>query len=203
MISFATHYTDFKISPTYEIPQSLREILYTAWQFQYEELYEEKEKNTISLEEILNQILEALNSDKLGHQRYIIMAIILAKAVEPTILAYKPNNSIPQEVFKYINQKLEQKNVSNNLIKSLFTQEDISYQAFDEAMDVFQQILYIFEPEKAKNALLAMLDDCLEGYAIFPGSEGRRDLFNWWLLEVVPASWCLEYPKFIYTINKV
>jgi hypothetical protein len=54
---------------------------------------------------------------------------------------------------------------------------------------------------EAKKALLEILDDCFEGYAIFPGSQGKRDLFNWWLLEVVPATWCLHYPKTLYTIN--
>ncbi|MGL5034932.1 MAG: hypothetical protein ACRC6M_14145, partial [Microcystaceae cyanobacterium] len=49
--------------------------------------------------------------------------------------------------------------------------------------------------------LLEILSDCFEGYAIFPGSENRRDLFNWWLLDVVPAVWKLETPQMLYTIN--
>jgi hypothetical protein len=50
---------------------------------------------------------------------------------------------------------------------------------------------------------LDILDDCLEGYAIFPGSYGRRELFDWWLLEVVPASWYLFPPSSIYFINEL
>jgi hypothetical protein len=37
-----------------------------------------------------------------------------------------------------------------------------------------------------------MVDDCLQGYAIVPGSEGRRSVFNWWLHVVVPAAWALQ-----------
>ncbi|NEO28183.1 MAG: hypothetical protein F6K03_15215 [Kamptonema sp. SIO4C4] len=40
--------------------------------------------------------------------------------------------------------------------------------------------------------LLNILGNCLEGDAIIPGSEGRRALFDWWLFEVVPASWQLN-----------
>jgi hypothetical protein len=43
----------------------------------------------------------------------------------------------------------------------------------------------------------------LEGYAIFPGSYGRRELFDWWLLDVVPASWYLLPPNSIYSIDKL
>ncbi|MFW6358897.1 MAG: hypothetical protein ACOC0N_06755, partial [Chroococcales cyanobacterium] len=49
--------------------------------------------------------------------------------------------------------------------------------------------------------LLEILEDCFEGYAIFPGSQGRRDLLNWWLLDVVPAIWSFKSPESLYTIH--
>jgi hypothetical protein len=52
-------------------------------------------------------------------------------------------------------------------------------------------------------SLLDILENCLEGYAIFPGSHGRRELFDWWLLEVVPASWYLMPPSSIYSLDKL
>jgi hypothetical protein len=203
MVSLPTYYNSFQISSACEIPQSLRQVLYTAWQFRYEELYEDAEADSISLEETLKTVLNALDEDGLGHQRYIYMAIILAQAVEPTILAYRPNDTRPQEVLQWIDKKLNHQQISNYLIHSLFIENYIGYQAFDEALDVFRNILNIFEPEKAKKVLLEILENCLEGYAIFPGSAGRRDLFNWWLIEVVPASLCLKPPDFLYTINGI
>lgn len=83
----------------------------------------------------------------------------------------------------------------------LFPRQSEGTQAIDEALDVFRNGVRILDINQARLALLEMLDDCLEGYAVFPGSQGRRDLFNWWLLEVVPATWCLQLPKFVYTIN--
>ena len=83
----------------------------------------------------------------------------------------------------------------------LFPKQSEGTQAIDEALDVFRNGVRILDINQARTALLEMLDDCLEGYAVFPGSQGRRDLFNWWLLEVVPATWCLQLPKLVYTIN--
>jgi hypothetical protein len=57
------------------------------------------------------------------------------------------------------------------------------------------------DPAAARPALLEMLDDCLAGYAVFPGSDGRRDLFNWFLVEAVPAAWSERLPDRIYTLK--
>ena len=155
---------DFQISSSFEIPESLRQLLYQAWQNRYKELYEELADGTITLEETLLEILDALgdNDDSLSHPRYVCMALILALAVEPTVKAYLPSDRKTEQIFKLLINWL-----------------------------------------KDKEALLEILDDCLEGYAIFPGSQGRRDLFNWWLLEVIPAAWCLRFPESIYTIKGI
>lgn len=69
------------------------------------------------------------------------MTVILAKTVEPTISTYKYNDTKPQKVFKWIEEKLEHQQTSNNLIHSLFNENSIGYQFFDEALDVFRNIL--------------------------------------------------------------
>ena len=50
---------------------------------------------------------------------------------------------------------------------------------------------------------LDMLEDCLEGYAIFPGSFARRHLFDWFLLDVYPSIYNKNYSQYIYTIKGV
>ncbi|MEG3436466.1 hypothetical protein V0288_04985 [Pannus brasiliensis CCIBt3594] len=70
-----------------------------------------------------------------------------------------------------------------------------------EALDVYQNAIKTIEPDRSLEALLEILEDCLEGYAIFPGSRGRRELFNWWLLDVVPASWYLRPPRSFYSVT--
>jgi hypothetical protein len=44
-----------------------------------------------------------------------------------------------------------------------------------------------------------MLRLCLLGMAINEGGDGRRDMWNWVLVEVVPAAWMLRLPDFIWT----
>jgi hypothetical protein len=83
----------------------------------------------------------------------------------------------------------------------LFPKRSVGTQAIDEALDVFRNALRVLESSQGREALLEILDDCFEGYAVFPGSHGRRDLFNWWLMEAVPATWCLQLPQVFYTMK--
>jgi hypothetical protein len=78
-----------------------------------------------------------------------------------------------------------------------------TFQVLYEALDVYRNAIKALDPNQSLEALLDILDDCLEGYAIFPGSYGRRELFDWWLLDVVPASWYLLAPSSIYSINEL
>ena len=203
-MTLSIDYPNFPISSSFEIPESLRQLLYKVWQNRYEEFYEEEADGTITLEETLLEILDALGEqdDSLRHSRYVCMALILALAVELTVKAYLPTERKTEEIFKLvINWSKNREVPTEETINQLFPQKSVGSQAIDEALDVFKNLLQVLNPAKAKEALLEILDDCLEGYAIFPGSQGRRDLFNWWLLEAVPATWCLQFPESFYTIK--
>jgi hypothetical protein len=196
-MTLSIDYPNFQISSDLEIPESLRQLLYNAWQNHYEELYEKQADGTISLELTLLEILDALGEEdkSLCHSRYVCMAIILALAVEPTVKAYLPETQKIEQVFNLVtNWSKNQEIPTFEEINQLFPQKSVGTQAIDEALDVFKNLLRVLNPTQAKKAILEILDDCLEGYAIIPGSMGRRDLFNWWLLEVVPSSWCLQFP---------
>jgi hypothetical protein len=150
-----------------------------------------------------SQILETFKKEDgaLWHSRYINMASILAMAVQPTVKAYDHNDKRTEQVFQWIDKYRKTQEIpSSETIHNLFPVVSFGSQALDEALDVFKNVLRVLNPFQAKEALLEILEDCLEGYAIFPGSQGRRDLFNWWLLEVVPAAWCSQTPQFIYTL---
>jgi hypothetical protein len=205
-MTLSIDYPNFQISSSFEIPESLRQLLLLAWQNNYEELYEEEADGTITLEETLSEILDALGEqyDSLCHSRYVCMALILALAVKPTVKAYLPDEKKSEQIFKLvINWSKNKEVLTEEQINQLFPQKSLGTQAIDEALDVFKNLLQVLDPVTAKESLLEILDDCLEGYAIFPGSQGRRDLFNWWLLEVVPATWCLQAPETIYTIKGI
>jgi hypothetical protein len=205
-MTLSIDYPNFQISSSFEIPEFLRQLLYKAWQNRYEELYEEEADGTITLEETLLEILDALGDrdNSPYHYRYVLMALILALAVEPTVKAYLPNDQKTEQIIRLVINWFENKQVATKeTINQLFPQKSVGNQAIDEALDVFKNLLQTLNPVKAKESLLEILDDCLEGYAIFPGSMGRRNLFHWWLLEVVPASWCLQFPESFYTIDGI
>jgi hypothetical protein len=193
---------DFHLS---NIPQELRELLDFAYREKYAELYEENHGN-ILLEDICLKILNQLedNDELLTYQRYFFMGLIMLNAVLPTIKIYLPNDDRTEKIYQFVNYLLTNQSLTSstkfieNFPKNLFPEISFGIQELDEAVDVFENSLRSFE---SQNVLLEILDDCFQGYAIFPGSENRRDLFNWWLLDVVPAVWKLETPQMLYTIH--
>jgi hypothetical protein len=197
------------------IPPTLRELLNFTCQEKYEELYE-KNAGKISLDDMCLKILNNLKDkdELLTQKRYLYMALIMADAVEPTIKKKLHKDNRSQKVFQLINYLLIQKKVNNNLLdqkkliakiekalEKLFPEISFGLQEIDEAFDVFKNLVKTLVPSLSQNALLEILDDCFQGYAIFPGSENCRDLFNWWLLDVVPAVWNLVPPQQLYTIH--
>ncbi|WP_141293224.1 hypothetical protein [Planktothrix agardhii] len=194
-----------------------------VWQKQYKELDEANADPNNNLETDVHKILTVLdnNNDCLAYSRYIWMGIILGFATKPTVRAYLPNDRRPSliltmiknfffteiakqlsnEIPCFISENLEYSQTISQLCEQLFPHKFEGSQALDEALDVFWNLLRLMDYNLAEEALLESLDDCFDGYAIFPGSQHRRDLFNWWLLDVVPATWCLKFPKKIYTIK--
>jgi hypothetical protein len=236
MTSIPCYYPEFQFSSSFEIPNSLRDLLHDVWLRHYEELYEEEADGTTPLEDTLEEVLQVLwnEDDSFGHSRYVLMALILELAVKPTVEAYLPDDKRPEFILKltamWLEQAIEMANCnrstrdilsseiqfeSKKMAKLLnlslsdisvinnhfFPQISVGNQAIDEALDVFRNGMRVLNTSQSREALLEILDDCFEGYAVFPGSQGRRDLFNWWLIEVVPATWCLRVPRFIYTIR--
>lgn len=202
-----------------KLPDSLKGKLLKACQQHYEELYEPEA--TAYLQDTIDDILTSFqnNNPKLTHIRYVWMALILAVVVEPTVKYYQPDNSVPKATINRVaiwlietlaelldskvnldkvNREIEAEAIVNHLL----TKKDTNFQVLFEALNVYKSVVEALDANQSLEALLDILDNCLEGYAIFPGSHGRRELFDWWLLEVVPASWYLFSPSSIYSINK-
>lgn len=207
-----------------EIPDPLKVVIHKIRHEHYEELYEPEADGTVFLEDALNEVLEIFqdSGNTLSHLRYVWMTLILALVVEPTVKYYQPQADFTNEVItlmeRWIFSKIEKRTLYQNSIvefKALenlealiskainFPEKMASLQSVYEAIDVFQNAIRVLDYPQAKEALLEILDECLEGYAIFPGSYGRRDLFDWWLLEVVPASWYLLPPQSLYVVESM
>jgi len=193
-----------------EIPDSLRLVIERIQGYSYAELYEEKDIQGISLEKSLITVFDAIEKEKNSldiSYCYFFMAIVMGIAVQPTIKTYLPRETITGNIFQYLFQNwIYPNNYSQpNLNVSFRDYQNYlgQYQALDEAVDVFENMLQPLESVKTRETILNILDDCFQGYAIFPGSQGRRELFDWWLLDVVPSVFCGRLPKNIHTLKGV
>jgi hypothetical protein len=203
-------------------PDPLREGIHLIAEHSYEELYEPVYQPSLSLQEALEQVLSLLESsnDRLSHIRYVWMVLILAMAVQPTVSYYQPSNPEAEQVIAKLTQWLvenaSQTNSAQTAMKvhdasGVYRADSLSFsaeqaipslQVLSESLDVYHQAIQALDRSQAKDALLNILEDCLEGYAIFPGAQGRRELFNWWLLDVVPAVWNLLPPHQLYSAEQ-
>lgn len=209
------------------LPEPLKVLLNKIKQRHYEELYELEADSTTSLQDDLNEILQAFHSSDqtLSHLRYVWMTLILLLLVEPTLEYYQPRDSSHKDIILEISLWLianERRVLTNSQINTVNFDESellkkdilgtdgfshdtnknpVSLQVLYEAQDVFKNGIRVLDYDQSVEAIQEILDDCLEGYAIFPGSYGRRELFEWWLLEVVPASWFLQTPKSLYVVE--
>ncbi|QEI42350.1 hypothetical protein BMF77_02957 [Dolichospermum sp. UHCC 0315A] len=192
-----------------EIPDSLRLVIERIQSYSYAELYEEKNIQGISLEDSLITVFDAIEKEKNSldiSYCYFFMSIVMGIAVQPTIKSYLRRETITGNIFQYLFRDwiYSQHNYQPNLNVSFQNYQNTlgQYQALDEAVDVFDNIPQVLESVK-REAILNILDDCFQGYAIFPGSQGRRELFDWWLLDVVPSVFCGRLPKNIHTLKGV
>ncbi len=206
------------------IPDNLQVLSNKIELEHYEELYELGADGTASLEDDLRAVLEKFSNgnESLNHLRYMWMTLILSLAVEPTLEYYDSSNSLPKIIIqllekflrKPINSSRKTINITpdnlDKLIneifkshKSYFHKQGANFQAISEALDVFYNAIKVIKYDQSLESILEILDDCLEGSAIFPGSYGRRELFDWWLLDVVPASYNLLPPKSFYVVEGV
>ena len=208
------------------IPDFLKLKLVKVREQRYGELYEPDSEGSLLLEDALEEILESFQdgNQTLSHIRYVWMALILASVVEPTVEYYQPDNSIPKQtiakmvswLFKTIWKMPDPKWASTEI--SIPEEIDVmletfnlshsekkiaSFQTLTEALDVYSNAIKTLDYHQSLAALLDILEDCLEGYAVFPGAEGRRELFDWWLLDVVPACWDLLPPSSIYVVGNL
>ena len=218
--------TEKRLSLFCQLPESIQGTLSRVWQQHYEELYEPEAEDAASLQDALDEILEVFqsNNQTLSHIRYVWMALILASVVEPTVQYYQPLNLIPQKTLSKIElwllENLEKMRDSKRKFSNALREEEFNalvdgiqieytnkkvenFQIIFEALDVYRSAIKTLDYNQSLKSLLDILENCLEGYAIFPGSHGRRELFDWWLLEVVPASWYLMPPSSIYSLDKL
>ncbi|MUG95082.1 hypothetical protein F7734_23040 [Scytonema sp. UIC 10036] len=52
--------------------------------------------------------------------------------------------------------------------------------------------------QAADEEIIGILYDAITGDAISPFAAAKRDLFNWWIIDVVPSAYYLKLPSNLY-----
>ncbi|MGB0562856.1 MAG: hypothetical protein ACPGVO_13785 [Spirulinaceae cyanobacterium] len=219
-MTLATDHSQTELEFSYEIPDELKAKLTEMHQKRYGELYESAPPDATPLEDDIREVLELLqqNDPQLGHLRLVWMALILVVVVEPTLKYYHPETTIPDQTIAALtcwlssptplsHSEMNLPDLENldELVAEIgrSTDKEISnLQTLYETISVYQDALNALDSEQASDALLDILEGCLEGNAIFTGSQRRRDLFDWCLQDVYPSSWRLLKNKHIFHLAR-
>jgi hypothetical protein len=186
-------------SPSTE-QQHLNEAIERAARVRYVELYEDvTDRDSGDLEETISDVIDALGdpeADERAWRRAGFMTQAMLVEVLPTISAHWPAASgRGNTVLDRLDRWLALPMGASLPPQAVVRESPVAPQALAEAMDVVSNASRLQERRHVRQAAIEIVEACIEGYAIFPGSAGRRALFDWWLCVVIPAAWALKRPK--------
>ncbi len=201
MKSFTGHYTELKLSQNFELPKNLLLKIREVWNRKYRDLYDNEGK--CNVEEAFEEVLQTFGMpiNTIVHQRYVYMAMGIALAAQATLKHYFPDDSRPDIVVAKVNFWIENGvEVPDDFADTLFPNinEGGMYQAADEAYNIFYGLLKTLNKGAAYEVVIDILYDAIAGDAISPFAAAKRDLFNWWIINVVPSAYCLKLPSSLY-----
>lgn len=201
MKSFTGYYTELKITQDFKLPNNLLNKIHEVWLRKYRDLYEDG--GTCNVEKAFEEVMQTFGMpiNTIAHQRYVYMAMGIALASLPTLKHYFPNDSRPDIVVVKVNDWIEKSievpdDFADTLFPNLF--EGGMYQAADEAYNIFYGLLKTLKKESAYKAVIDILYDAITGDAISPFTAAKRDLFNWWIIDVIPRAYYLQLPSSSY-----
>lgn len=152
-----------------------------------------------------HQVLDALSRGEdptRTHHRFVRMALILALASQAWIRKYTPEDTrasaLTDEVTRWL---LTGAPLGSPSGPALYPVVATRHQHLDEQREVHRCLSWMpSDPDRCPSLLLDILDLTLTGYAIHPGGgPARRDLFNWWLSQAIPATVFDRLPDHIYS----
>lgn len=178
-------------------------FLKKLWNTEYSELYDneyfDKSNDCISdLESDIEILLDAFVNPKENkfREKSLLLGNVMCMACFPHLKATLSNSQI--KWFELFLGCLE--NNTNLSVSSQPSIDDLPGSSSEAAM-VFFQMANLEQQKDYKNSLLDMLDSCIPGSGICPGSLDKRAIFNWFLVDVFPCIYYLKKPDFIYTIK--
>ncbi|AUX21077.1 uncharacterized protein SOCEGT47_015550 [Sorangium cellulosum] len=163
----------------------------------YPELYEEADAGEArDLDEATSDVLAALGDprvDDRAWRRLGFMGRAALVEVVPTIAAHWPPGLAPANAVRAALDAWLSSASAPAAVEDL-PAAPLAPQALSEALGVVESAAHLLDRAQARAALSEILDSIFQGYAVFPGSEGRRALFDWWLDDVVPSAAALRAP---------
>lgn len=163
----------------------------------YPELYEAADaRDARDLDEAVSDVITALGdprTDDRAWRRLGFVGRAVLVEVVPTIAAHwPPGLAAASAVRAALDTWLS--SASAPVVVESLPKAPLAPQALGEAMSVVENAARLMDRAQAQTALSEILDSIFQGYALFPGSEDRRALFDWWLEDVVPAAATLRVP---------
>ena len=195
------HDSNFQLPQWFEGPEALQVTLREVWETKYEELYEDDATDEIY--EAFRSVLAIISEpdSAVSHKRYVYMGLAMALAARPTLTDRFPQDKRPdfvlQRVFAWLESgQWEGPEWAELLFADYWTG---AHTEANEAYDIFRQLLKIININDAYRALFNILDAAINDEAISPHYWAKRAIFNWWLIDVVPAAYSLRLPATICT----
>lgn len=200
------YYPEFKLPENFPIPEQLEKVLREAWNHYYSDFNEGSADVMDMCVEVLYYFGSPGRWYSKEHDRYIYMALAFAYAGIPIIERLRPKDTRAERVLNMVSKWFEEKTPNTEcwaekLFPEKATRAGGSF--LDEVFDNFYSLLKITNPTLAPNEMEDILYDAFTGEwcgGPICGS-GSRDMFNWWLIEVVPAAYNLQLPNTIRPIR--
>lgn len=129
MTGLVSVYPEFKLSYSAQIPEQLRDLIYSVWQYRYQELYEDPANSPISLEQSCENILDHLISyNSNSSYLYLMwMGLILGSSVQPTLTAYLPNDPRSELILNLALSHFIRTKIKLNIIKILISKKTLNF----------------------------------------------------------------------------
>ena len=194
-------YSILQLPKWFNGPTVLQTTLREVGETPYYDLYEDD--TTHRTFEAFERVLSVFGSsqESISHKRYVYMGLAIAIAARPTLAYRFPEDKRADIALQaawawlLIGQQPDS-DWTQELFADYWTG---AYTEANEAYDVFRNLLKALDRQQAYDAIFNMLDAAINDEAISPHHWAKRSIFNWWLMEVVPAAYYLRLPDTICT----
>lgn len=198
------YYPEFKLAEHLPIPNELENKLRISWDYDY---FDFRDSKGIDVMDECEEILLSFGSSGLPasieHKRYVYMALAFAHAGIPVIKRLRPNDTRAERCLKiveewFVGSNVKTKDWADKLFPEVKTR--VAGTFLDEVFDNLYNLLKIVNSNCPPNEILDILYDAFTGEWSGGSLEGNRDMFNWWLIEVIPAAYHLQLPTSIHPV---